>query len=114
MATNVGDMLRFGNPLIDPATGQPLASPPGAFSTGGTAVDPDGVSLTIQRPDQTQLTYGWPGSGTDGVLTREAPGRFYADVILDQPGTWKFKLAGSGTVNAVEEGRIRVERSRVL
>ena len=113
MAVNIGDVYRFGNPLEDPATGQPLAAPPGAFRTDGADADPTTVTLTVQRPDGTQLVYGWPSAGADGTLVREAAGRFYADIPLDQAGTWAYKLRGTGTVAAVEEATLRVERGKV-
>jgi hypothetical protein len=113
MSTDLGDMIRFGNPLIDPVTGQALAAPATAFTTNGAATDPDGVELVIQRPDGTQLVYGGPGPATDGQLAHEGAGRFYTDVVMDQPGTWRYRLAGSGAVTAAAEGRIRVSRSRV-
>lgn len=113
MSVVVGQMIRFGNPLEDPVTGAPLAAPPLAFTTDGVEQDPDGVELTVQRPDETQLIFGWPTAGEDGVLERPAAGRFYADVVVDQSGTWRYFLAGSGAVNAVFQDQLRVERRRV-
>jgi hypothetical protein len=113
MSVQIGDEIRFGNPLVDPATGQALAAPPSAFTTNGAATDPDGVELTIQKPDGTQLVYGWPTAGTDGQLAHEGAGRFYADILIDQAGTWRYRLAGSGAVTAAVEGSLRVDRQRV-
>jgi hypothetical protein len=111
---DIGDRDRFGNPLVDPATGQPLASPPAAFTTAGAATDPTTVTLTIERPDGTLLVYGWPASGANGTLTRESAGRFYIDVTYDLAGNWEYRLEGTGAVVAAEEGRVKVSRSRVL
>jgi hypothetical protein len=113
MMTDVGDAIRFGNARIDPTTGQPLVDPPSAFHVGGADTDPTTVTLTIQRPDQTQLVYGWPSAGADGTLIREAPGRFYVDVLIDQSGTWRYKLRGTGAVASVEEDSIKIDRSKV-
>lgn len=112
MSNNVGDMFRFGNPLVDPVTGVALAAPPTAFTTNGAAADPTTVTLTVKRPDGTIATYGYPSPGSAGTLTREAVGRFYADILLDQPGGWVYELAGTGAVATVEQGSVRVERRR--
>lgn len=109
-----GDRDRIGNPGIDPATGLALVVPPVAFTTGGAATDPTTVTLTIVKPDQTVLVYGWPTAGATGTLTRESAGRFYAEVTYDQSGSWTYRLEGTGAVVAAEEGRVRVSRSRVL
>lgn len=113
MANNVGDLYRFGNPLTDPATGQALAAPPTPFTTGGVATDPTAVVLTIKRPDATVLVYGWPTAGATGSLTKEATGRFYADVLLTLKGTWRYELAGTGAVTAAEQGSLVVEKRQV-
>lgn len=105
--TDIGDMIRFGNPSQDTASA--------AFADiAGTATDPTAVELAIQKPDGSQLVYGWPAAGTDGTLTRESAGRFYADVLIDQSGTWRFRLAGTGAVTAASEGSLRVDRQRVI
>jgi hypothetical protein len=104
--TDVGDLVRFGNPSQDTASA--------AFTTlAGAAADPTAVTLIIERPDATRLVYGWPTAGASGTLVRESPGRFYFDVLLDQSGTWRYRLAGTGTVTAASEGSLRVQRQRV-
>ena len=110
---DVGDRDRIGNAGIDPATGQALASPPGAFTTGGVATDPTAVTITIRQPNDILLVYGWPTAGASGLVTRESAGRFYVDVTYDRPGTWEYRLAGTGAVTAAAEGRVIVSRSRV-
>lgn len=114
MTVDIGDRDRIGNPLEDPATGLPLAAPPDAFTTDGAATDPTAVLLTIKRPDATLLEYGWPSAGADGTLTRESAGRFYIELTYDIPGTWNYRLEGTGAVVAAEEGRVKVNRSKVL
>jgi hypothetical protein len=107
-------MLRFGNALIDPTTGQPLTNPPRAFTLAGDPTDPTDVTLTIVKPDETRLVYSWPDPGANGTLIRESAGRFYADEAADQGGSWWYRLEGTGEVMAAGEGSVRVERSRVL
>lgn len=105
--TDIGDLVRVGNPSQDAASA--------AFATlAGTATDPTAVTLDVRKPDATILRYGWPSAGTNGTLTRESAGRFYADVEIDQAGTWRFRLAGTGTVTAASEGSLRVQRQRVV
>lgn len=107
MAYDVGDLVRFGNPSQDTDSE--------AFKTlAGTATDPTAVTLVVQRPDGTQLAYGWPVGGVDGTLSRESAGRFYYDVLIDQSGAWRFRLAGTGAVTAASEGVLRVLRQRVV
>lgn len=110
---DIGDVGRFGNARIDPATGQPLASPPLAFTTGGVATDPTTVTILVQKPDGTVLEFGWPADGPDGPALRESTGRFYADVAYDQSSRWRCRIEGTGAVSAAAEGEVRVSRQRV-
>lgn len=112
--TDVWDLVRFGNPLVDPVTGSALASPQPAFTVGGVAVDPTAVTLTIKKPDGTFLVYGYPSAGTDGTLTREAAGRYWYDVVIDMAGRWEFSLRGVGSVIAYVEGVLHVNQQRVV
>jgi hypothetical protein len=100
---DIGDLERVGNHV---------ASGAGAFAPGstGTATDPTAVTLSVRKLDGTLLVYGWPSAGTTGPLTREATGRFYADVLLDQAGEWTYHLAGTGTVTAAAQGYLVVAR----
>lgn len=111
---DIGDRDRIGNAAINPATGQPLADPPSAFHVEGADTDPTSVTLTVQQPDGVLLIYGWPAPGVSGTLTREAVGRFYADVTYTLAGNWDYRLEGTGAVVAAEEGRVRVSKSGVL
>lgn len=108
---DVGDAYRFGNWSGAVNEHGTLSE---AFSTiAGTATDPTDVTLTIERPDETTLEYGWPAAGLDGTLVQESAGRFYADVVIDQAGTWQYRLAGTGAVTAASEGHLRVQTRRV-
>jgi hypothetical protein len=99
---DIGDLERIGNHA---------ASGAAAFTAlDGTATDPTAVALSVRKPDGTLQVYGWPSAGTTGPLTREATGRFYADVLLDQAGEWTYHLAGTGTVTAAAQGYLVVAR----
>lgn len=106
--TDVGDLVRFGNPTA--------ATDAAAFATSnGTATDPTAVTLVVEKPDGTQTTYAWPTPGAgQSALTKEGTGRFYAEVTLDQDGTWRHRLVGTGAVAAAAEGTLRVTRRRVV
>ena len=104
---DIGDLYRFGNPSQDTDSA--------AFTNlAGTATDPTAVTLVIQKPDGTQLAYGWPAAGVSGTLVRESAGRFYFEVLIDQSGTWRQRLAGTGAIVAAAEGSLRVQRRRVV
>jgi hypothetical protein len=103
---DIGDMYRFGNPS-QAADAAPFAT------LAGTATNPTAVTLVILKPDGTKLHYGWPAPGADGTLVNESAGRFYADVVLDQSGTWRFRLAGTGAVTAASEGKLKVDSQKV-
>lgn len=107
MTVDVGDLESLGNPSQDTESE--------AFTDqAGTATDPTAVTLTIRKPDGTRLVYGWPGAGVSGTLTRESAGRFYANVAIDQSGTWQWRLAGTGAVTAASEGELHVNQQRVV
>lgn len=98
---DIGDQVRLGN-----YSGADGAA---AFATlAGTATDPTVVTLTVEKPDGSQLVYGYPSAGADGTLTKESTGRFYRDVTLDQSGMWSYRLVGTGAVVAAAEGQLHV------
>ena len=104
MAYDIGDQVRFGN--------YSGASSAAAFANlAGTATDPTAVTLTVEKPDGTELVYGWPSAGANGTLTRESAGRFYFDVTLNASGRWRYRLVGTGAVVAASAGVLTVRRS---
>lgn len=97
MAYDVGDLVRIGNHTASSAQ---------AFKNlAGADTDPTAVTLRVGKPDGTQVTYTYGGSP---ALSREATGRYYADVSVDQPGMWSYRLAGTGAVQAAAEGQLHV------
>lgn len=77
-------------------------------SLTGTLTDPTTIVFKLRSPrgTVTQLEYG-----VDTALVRESVGRYYSDVDLNLPGTWCYRWAGTGAVQAAEEGTIVVEKS---
>jgi hypothetical protein len=106
MAIDIGDRRRIGNHA---------ASGAAAFTDlDGVTTDPTAVTLTIRKPNGATLLYGYPTPGVSGSLTREALGRFYADVTLDVAGVWKIELGGTGAVVTVEQTTFTVAGRLVL
>lgn len=99
---DLGDVARVGN--------SSEATEAAAFaSLAGAATDPTSVTLTVERPDGTLTVYAWPTPGAgESTLTRQATGRFYADITLDQEGLWSYRLVGTGAVAAAAEKRFIV------
>jgi hypothetical protein len=108
-AFDIGDRVRLGNASGDNDDGSARAP---FADTAGVATDPTSVVLTILQPDGSALAYSWPTQDTnDGLLTREAVGRFYRDITLDADGTWSWELRGTGAVETSETGKLYVRWS---
>jgi hypothetical protein len=108
-AFDVGDRIRLGNSTGTNSDG--TARDP-FRDVNGSATDPTAVSLQLIQPDGTLLVYNWPNQGLgDGLLLREALGRFYWDVTLSAAGRWRWKLSGTGAVETSEEGELYVRWS---
>lgn len=114
---DVWDQPRIGNHGRTAAeTAEGLTAPevdarrPPFKNASGVDADPSAVTLRLRRPDGSTLVYAWPTPGAGELaLNREALGRFYADVLLDQAGEWRYTLRGSGAVVAAATGRLVVE-----
>lgn len=68
----------------------------------GVPTNPTTVTLTIQAPDNTNLT---------PTPTNDSAGAWHYDLPLAQSGIYRFKWTGTGTIAAVEEGEIPVRAS---
>lgn len=101
---DTGDVVRLGNHSTNTDTS--------AFTDAlGVATDPTGVTLVVDKPDgTTTTTYTYAGSP---ALSKESTGRYYVDVQLDQSGMWAYRLAGTGTAQAADEGQLHVRKSGV-
>lgn len=78
-----------------------LATCSNVFSVGGTATDPDTVTLVITDPAGVQTTYNWPGG--PNTLTRTAAGTFRQDVPCSSAvdGLWVGVWTGTGAASDV-------------
>jgi len=91
---DVGDVATLGNPTT--AVNADADPDWEAFLDKlNQAADPTTVTITVTKPDGTVTTYAYNGTP---ALTRESIGRYWVDVALDQPGTWKWTFTGTGNV----------------
>jgi hypothetical protein len=70
-----------------------------AFTVGGVATDPTTVTLKIEEPDGTEVSYTYAAA----QITRASAGSYYKDVTVDQAGTHTYRWVGTGAVAAVDE-----------
>lgn len=103
---DIGDRVRLGN---HSALGV------AAFkNSAGADADPSAITLIVKDAAGISTTYTFGGSP---ALQKETTGRYYVDIDLTTtapPGTWYYRLAGTGTVMAAEEGSFTVRASNVL
>lgn len=66
----------------------------------GVAADPTAVTLQVRRPDTSITTYTY---GADPEIVKTDVGQYRADLDIDQEGTWRFRWAGVGAVQAAHE-----------
>lgn len=72
------------------------------YSSLGTDVDPEGVSLSIMDPSGTVVTYVY---GSDPDVTLTDVGDYYCDYVIPQKsGRYKYRWTstGVGTTSALE------------
>jgi hypothetical protein len=70
----------------------------------GDAADPDALTLLITSPDGVETVYELAD------LTNPTVGTYKLNVLLDQTGTWKARMASVNPDDAAE-GVLRVESS---
>lgn len=88
---DVGDVARLSVALTNTAT------PP-------VPVAPTTITLTVRRPDGTEIT---PGVTNDGV------GEYHYDLPITAAGQWRWRWESTGTAAAASEGAFLVQRQRV-
>lgn len=71
----------------------------------GTTTDPSTVTCTVRKPD---------GTITEPVAASAEPdGTWYADIPVDQAGTWRIRFEGTGALIAAVESRFQVRDREV-
>ena len=107
-AYNPGDKIRIGNHA---GTNLDGSSRDAFKDVLGVITDPTTVKVKLRKlPDGTAKVYGWPTPDTDGVLTKEATGRFYVDytALSTDDARWAWRLEGSGVITTADEGEFRI------
>lgn len=83
----------------------------GAFTDAdGLPLDPDVVLFKVRTPAgvSTTYTYGAP----DGVVVRDGPGLYHAEVSITAAGRWYYRWQGTGTGQSAGETWFSVKSSQ--
>jgi hypothetical protein len=74
----------------------------------GHAADPTVITVKYADPTGaiTTLVYD-----TDAAVGREETGAYYADLVPDRAGIWRYRWTGSGAITSAAEGSFTVRRS---
>ena len=71
------------------------------YNAAGSLVDPGSVVLKVRKPSGAILT---------PALTPDITGVSHADVLVNEPGTWFFRIETSGTITTATEGSFVVDQ----
>lgn len=77
-------------------------------NVAGTLADPDTITFKHQDPSLNEATLTVSGGG----VTKESTGIYYADLTLDESGTWYFRAEGTGTPKTAAEMSFDVRTSQ--
>lgn len=81
----------------------------GVFTTAaGVALDPTAVICEVIAPGGTKTTYTY---GTDLALVKDSTGNYHLDISVAVPGTYKYRWHSTGTGQAAEWQRFKVDTS---
>lgn len=83
-----------------------LASVRFKVPTGRAAVDPTVVMFSYEDGMGAITTWTY-GIGTNIVRRRQ--GLYEANILLDNPGTWTFKVQGQGSCDVVDQVTFQVQ-----
>lgn len=71
------------------------------YTAVGSLADPGSVVLKIRKPSGAIIT---------PALTADSAGVSHADVLVDEPGIWFFRIETSGTITTATEGSFVVDQ----
>jgi hypothetical protein len=99
----VGTTMRVGNHQFPEDENSLRLTVPFTRNLNGTeeVFDPDTVELSVRQPDDTILEYGYPVADTDGIITREALGRYFRNITFDVPGRTVIRMVGTDETNDI-------------
>jgi hypothetical protein len=75
-------------------------------NSAGTLTDPTTITIEYKKPDGTVVT----GTYAGGQVIKSSTGIYYRDVTpaIGEEGEWLTYYAGTGTIDAAENGRFHV------
>lgn len=83
----------------------------------GELTDPGTVSVTIKKPDGTELPTRVYNESTDDIQ-KDGVGRYRTDVdipsVASSAGTWRYRWFSDGEGKAAEEGAFKIRRSKFI
>ena len=77
-------------------------------TVSGTLSDPSSVTFKHQDPSSNDTTITLAGAG----VTKDSTGVYYADLRLDEAGTWYFRAESTGTPATAAEMSFEVITSQ--
>jgi len=79
----------------------------GAFTdSDGTATDPAAVLFKVRNPNGSTTAYTY---GVDDELVKDSTGNYHVDVNANVAGLWVYRFYSTGSGQAADEGRFRVD-----
>jgi len=75
----------------------------------GSAADPSSVTLRIKQPDNSVVTYNFPGT-----LTKDSTGQYHYDFAITESGDIYYRFEGTGDVQAAGENLFHVRVSNII
>ena len=79
-----------------------------AFTSDDVGVDPDGVVFRVLTPSRAESTWTY---NTDPEVIRSSPGNYYLELEIDEPGTWYYRIEGTGNYQSADERQFLVSPS---
>lgn len=79
-------------------------------NASGTPTDPTYVALSYELPDTTEVILVY---GVNAQIVRTGPGVYYADIAVNQAGTWRFRWYGEGGIQAAADELFNVRGSPI-
>jgi hypothetical protein len=67
----------------------------GTFTLSGVESDPNAISLSVMDPEGAITIYEY----SEAELTKDDTGIYYAEIIVDKEGIYKYGMVGSGAVD---------------
>jgi len=77
--------------------------------SGGSALDPDTVTVKYMAPDGTETTKVY---GTDAEVVKDSTGNYHIDISVAAYGIWHYHWESTGTGQAAEETDFLVAKSK--